>query len=64
MVRCPVCNSEFEAEPLKTWRFRFYSVKRFQCPKCGGVFNHYSGVSPKGRRAEFVIRVKTRVRLK
>jgi uncharacterized protein (DUF2225 family) len=24
MIRCPVCNGEFEAEPLKAWSFRFY----------------------------------------
>jgi uncharacterized protein (DUF2225 family) len=60
MVKCPVCNGEFEAEPLKTWRFRFYDVKRLQCPKCGGIFNLYSGVSPKGKRSEFTIRVKPR----
>jgi len=60
MVRCPLCNKDFQAEPLKTWRFRFYQVKRFQCPKCGGIFNLYSGVSPKGKRSEFTIRVKPR----
>ena len=46
------------------WKFLFYSVKRLQCPKCGGIFNLYSGVSPKGKRSEFVIRVKARVKLK
>jgi uncharacterized protein (DUF2225 family) len=60
MVKCPVCNGEFEAEPLKTWRFRFYDVKRLQCPKCGGIFNLYSGVSPKGKKSEFAIKVKPR----
>jgi uncharacterized protein (DUF2225 family) len=60
MVKCPVCNGEFEAESLKTWRFRFYQVKSFQCPKCGGMFNLYSGVSPKGKKSEFMIKVKVR----
>jgi len=64
MVNCPYCNCEGGFRELKSWRFKFYSVKRLQCPKCEGISNHYSGVSPKGRRAEFVIRVKTRVRLK
>jgi hypothetical protein len=60
VVRCPFCGGELQAEPLKIWRFRFYSVERLRCPKCGGIFNHYSGVSPKGKRSEFVIRVKPR----
>jgi transposase-like protein len=41
MVKCPVCNGEFEAEPLKTWRFRFYQVKRYRCTLCGARFNLY-----------------------
>jgi hypothetical protein len=60
VVKCPVCGGEFQAEPFKTWRFRFYQVKRLQCPKCGGIFNLYSGVSPKGKKSEFMIKVKVR----
>jgi hypothetical protein len=33
---------------FKTWKFRFYEVKRLLCPKCGGGFNYYCGVSPRG----------------
>jgi hypothetical protein len=60
IVKCSFCSGEFQAQPLKTWRFRFYSVERLQCPKCNGIFNHYAGVSPKGRKSEFMIRVKPR----
>ena len=55
MVRCPVCGGEFEAEPLKSWRFRFYQVKRYQCSLCGAKFNLYeseksSFTIPKAKR--------------
>jgi hypothetical protein len=60
MVKCPYCANEKDFKELKNWKFRFYSVKRLQCPKCNGIFNHYSGVSPKGRKSEFMIRVKPR----
>jgi uncharacterized C2H2 Zn-finger protein len=35
-----------------------------ECPRCHGVFNYYQGVSPKGRRSEFVIRVRPRPKAK
>jgi len=44
----------------KKWRFRFYDVERLECPRCGGVFNHYYGVSPVGKKSEYIIRVKPR----
>jgi len=60
LVRCPFCSYEGEFKPHKTWGFRFYEVKRLECPKCHGVFNHYHGVSPSGKKSEFVIRIKPR----
>ncbi|ACL11530.1 hypothetical protein DKAM_1204 [Desulfurococcus amylolyticus 1221n] len=66
VVRCPHCG--FEAgrqsfKPLKgPWRFRFYSVEMLECPRCRGVFNYYSGISPTGKRSEFVIMLKPRVK--
>jgi uncharacterized C2H2 Zn-finger protein len=33
---------------------------RLECPRCHKVFNYYSGVSPKGKKSEFVVRVKPR----
>lgn len=62
MVKCPYCGYEGEFRVLKTWKFRFYEAKRMECPKCHGVFNHYQGVSPKGRKSEFVIKVKSGAR--
>jgi len=60
VIKCPYCGYEGEHKLLKTWRFRFYTVKRLECPKCHGIFNHYSGVSPNGKTSEFVIRVRPR----
>ena len=57
MVKCPYCSFESEFRLLKTWKFRFYDVKRLQCPGCNGVFNHHRGVSPRtGEVSEFVIK--------
>lgn len=50
MVKCPSCGGEFEAEPLKAWRFRFYEVKRYQCGLCGVKFNVYNS-----EKSSFVI---------
>ena len=62
MVKCPYCGYEGGFKIHKTWRFRFYEVKRLECPRCHGVFNHYQGVSPAGKRSEFVIRIGPRRR--
>ena len=60
MVKCPYRGFEGGFKPLKACRF--YDVKRFQCPKCNGMFNYYYGVSPRGKVSEFVIRVSLRIR--
>ena len=54
-IKCPLCGYIFEGEPLKTWKFRFYDVKRFECPSCGARFNVYESPTsiftiPKARR--------------
>ena len=58
--KCPYCGFGGEHRLLKTWKFRFYDVRKLKCPKCHGIFNRYYGVSPGGRVSEFVIRVKPR----
>jgi transcriptional regulator NrdR family protein len=58
MVKCPYCDYEGEFKLIKNWRFRFYDVKRLECPKCNGRFNYYVGVSVKGKTSKFVIKVK------
>jgi transposase-like protein len=60
MVKCPYCSNEYGLREVRSWRFRFYTVKRIQCPKCNNIFNHYYGSRPNGRVSEFTIRVKPR----
>jgi len=64
MLKCPYCGYVDDLAGFNKlrdpWKFRFYEVYRLECPKCHGVFNYYTGVSPKGKRSEFVIRVKMR----
>jgi uncharacterized Zn finger protein len=62
VVKCPYCGYEVSFKLLKAWKFRFYDVKMLVCPNCNGVFNHYYGVSSKGRTSEFVIRIRPRVK--
>ena len=62
VVRRPYCGFEGGFNVLNRWRFRFYDVEMFICPRCGGKFNHYSGMSPRDRRSEYVVRIKPRVR--
>ncbi|MEM3605999.1 MAG: hypothetical protein QXU47_07400 [Candidatus Bathyarchaeia archaeon] len=50
MVKCPACGREFEADPLKPWRFRLYQVRRYQCSLCDVKFNSYDG-----RKSKFAI---------
>jgi len=61
MVKCPYCNYEAdvsEFKPLREpWKFRFYIVRMLECPRCHKVFNYYSGVRPKGKKSEFMIRL-------
>jgi len=61
VVKCPHCGYEGEFKVHKSWSFRFYEVKRIECLKCHGIFNYYHGISPTGKKSEFVIRVKPRV---
>jgi transposase-like protein len=44
-VKCPVCGRSFAGKPVKTWKFRFYSVGRYECDRCKTKFNVYE--SPK-----------------
>lgn len=61
-MRCPFCGYGDDFKVIKEWRFRFYTVRRAECPKCGGIFNHYAGKPPTGKASGFTIRVKTRPR--
>jgi len=61
LVKCPYCGYEGTFIVHKTWKFRFYEVRRLECPRCHGIFNYYFGASPKsGRVSEFVVRIRPR----
>lgn len=64
LIQCPYCGfkgSENDYKLLREpWRFRFYTVKRLECPKCKGIFQYYYGESPRGKISEYVIRMKPR----
>ena len=63
-IRCPFCGYETDVSAFKLlrepWRFRFYTVRMLECPKCHKVFNYYFGVSPRGKRSEYVIKIRPR----
>jgi len=44
-VNCPLCGNESLAQPIKTWQFRDYEVRRYLCEQCKDKFNIYR--SPK-----------------
>ena len=64
MVKCPYCGYEADVSSFKLlrkpWKFQFYTVTMLECPKCHGVFNYYSGVSSRGKKSEYVIRIRPR----
>jgi hypothetical protein len=61
MVKCPYCGYEGQFKVHKNGDSGFTMLRGLSAPKCGGVFNHYYGVSPGGKKSEYVIRVKPRV---
>ncbi len=50
MVKCSYCGYDGEVDSFKLrgepWKFRFYTVRMLEYPKCRGIFNYYRGVSP------------------
>jgi len=64
MPRCPFCSYEGSEESFKLvkgpWKFRFYTVRSFECSKCHSVFNYYYGVSSRGKTSEYAIKIRPR----
>jgi DNA-directed RNA polymerase subunit RPC12/RpoP len=60
-VKCPYCDFKREFRVHKAWRFRFYDIKKLECPRCSGIFNCYQGTSPKGKKSLFIVRVRLRI---
>jgi transposase-like protein len=46
-MKCPACGREISSKPIKTWKFRFYDVSRYECQHCKTKFNIYD--SPKSK---------------
>jgi DNA-directed RNA polymerase subunit RPC12/RpoP len=59
-VRCPYCSFEGEFKLLKTWRYSWWNVYLYECPKCGGRFRWQA--DPTGVKKRCVIRVGVRGR--
>jgi DNA-directed RNA polymerase subunit RPC12/RpoP len=55
VVKCPYCGFEGEFNVLKRWRYRWWNVYYYQCPKCSGNFRYQ--VDPEGRYKSYIIKV-------
>jgi len=62
VVKCPYCGYEGEHKLLKTWKYSWWDVYFYQCPKCSGKFRYQ--VDPQGRYKSYVIRVGKAARAK
>jgi hypothetical protein len=60
LTKCPYCNYEGEFRLLKTWRYRWWEVNYYECPKCHGRFGFY--VDPTGKRKSLIIKFAPRAR--
>jgi len=60
VVKCPCCGHEGESKLLKTWRYRWWNVSYYECPKYGSRFALY--VDPENKRKSFTIIFKPRTR--
>jgi uncharacterized Zn finger protein len=54
-IRCPYCGFEGEFKLLKTWKYSWWDVHFYECPKCGGRFRYQ--VDPTGKYKSYIIRV-------
>jgi len=41
---CPVCGKSVSTDPLKSWKFGRYDVKRYACQSCKSKFNLYQSL--------------------
>lgn len=46
-IRCPACDREVSNKPIKTWKFKFYDVSRYECQHCKTKFNIYDSPNSK-----------------
>lgn len=38
---CPVCKMDVSENPFKSWKYKNFEVKRYECRKCKSKFNVY-----------------------
>jgi len=55
MVKCPYCGYEGNFKSKKKWRYRWWDVYLYECPKCGRGFRYQT--DPSGQRKSFVMRL-------
>jgi DNA-directed RNA polymerase subunit RPC12/RpoP len=55
VVMCPYCGFEGEFKLLKTWKYRWWNVYLYECPKCSGRFRYQ--VDPAGKYKSYVMRL-------
>ncbi len=58
MVKCPYCGYEGDFMLLKTWKYKWWNVFYYKCPKCGKKFRYQ--VDPEGKRKSYIIKVGIR----
>jgi len=62
MVKCPYCGYEGELKLLKTWKYKWWNVYFYECPKCGGRFRWQ--IDPIGKDKSHIIRLRVYARSK
>jgi DNA-directed RNA polymerase subunit RPC12/RpoP len=58
VVKCPYCGYEGEFKLLKTWKYSWWNVYFYECPRCNGRFRWQ--VDPGGIKKSFTIRLGAR----
>jgi predicted type IV restriction endonuclease len=53
--KCPHCGYKGDFKLLQTWRYSWWNVYYYECPKCSGKFRFY--IDPKGEKKSYVIPV-------
>jgi DNA-directed RNA polymerase subunit M/transcription elongation factor TFIIS len=53
--KCPHCGYKGDFKLLQTWRYSWWNVYYYECPKCGGKFRFY--VDPKAKKKSYIIPV-------
>jgi DNA-directed RNA polymerase subunit RPC12/RpoP len=61
VAKCPYCGYEGEFKLLKTWRYRWWNVYFYECPKCNRRFRYQ--VDPKGAKKSYVMKIGKRSKI-